>query len=191
MDCKTAIYERRSIRQYTAQKLTDAQLIDILEAGTMAPSGMNLQHWHFVMLRSEEALKDCYDMMGEVSERFRPILEKRFANNPHIIRETEIFLTGLGGAPVVLLAFLSKKEYNGAMPAISGVAAAIENMLLYAHEQGLGSCWITAPVVSELQRKFEERFAPEKGQFIAMVTFGYPDEAPAAPPRRDGKYELV
>lgn len=191
MNCKETIYSRRSIRKYTDQKISDEELIDILEAGTMAPSGMNLQHWHFVMLRSEEKLQECYALMGEVSERFRPILEDRFANNPHIIQETEIFLTGLGGAPVCLLAFLSKKQYNGAMPAISGVAAAIENMLLAAHEKGIGSCWITAPVVSELQSGFETRFAPDKGQFIAMVTFGYPDESPDAPPRRAGKYELI
>lgn len=191
MDCMKAIYDRRSIRKYKDQGIPDEVLTEILEAGTMAPSGMNLQHWHFVMLRSKEKLSECYSLMGEVSERFRPILENRFAKNPHIIQETEIFLTGLGGAPACMLAFLSKKEYNGAMPAISGVAAAIQNMLLAAHEKGIGSCWITAPVVSELQRGFESRFAPDKGQFIAMVTFGYPDEEPAAPPRRNGKYELI
>lgn len=191
MECKEAIYERRSIRQYQDKQIPDEVLLDILDAGTMAPSGMNLQHWHFVMLRSPEKLEECYSLMGEVADRFRPILENRFSRNPHIIRETEIFLNELGGAPVCMLAFLSRKEYNGAMPAISGVAAAIQNMLLYAHEIGIGSCWITAPVVSELQRKFEERFAPDKGQFIAMVTFGYPNESPEAPPRRNGKYELM
>lgn len=191
MECMKAILERRSIRHYTAQKISDQDLTDILEAGIMAPSGMNLQHWHFVMLRSEQTLGECLDMMAEVSERFRPTLEKRFARNPHVIRETEIFLNSLGGATACLLAFLSKKEYNAYMPAISGVAAAIQNMLLCAHDKGIGSCWITAPVVSDLQRAFEARFAPDKGQFIAMVTFGYPDEEPVAPPRHNGKYELI
>ena len=37
----------------------------------------------------------------------------------------------------------------------------------------------------------QERFAPDKGEFVAMVTLGYPDQAPKMPPRRDGRYTIV
>jgi nitroreductase len=49
-----AIYHRRSIRRYTGKPISDEDLEIILEAGLMAPSGLNLQPWYFVAVQSEE-----------------------------------------------------------------------------------------------------------------------------------------
>ncbi len=191
MELMKAIYERRSIRKYTAEEIPLDALKQILEAGVMAPSGMNLQHWHFVMVRDPEMMEKCQEIMIRVSDIFRPALEKRFTRNPHIVQETGEFLTTLGGAKVMLFAFLSKKEFNDSIPAVSGVCAAIQNMLLAAWDMGIGSCWLTAPVAAKLDHEYEELLAPDKGKFVGCVTFGYPDEMPVAPPRREGKYEII
>lgn len=191
MDIKEAIYGRRSIRKYTDQEISQEDLVDILEAGIMAPSGMNLQHWHFVMVKDKVLIEECREIMERVYHAFIPVLEKRFSKHPYIVKETGDFMTTLGGSTAVLMAFAARPDYNDSLPALSGVCAAIENMLLAAYGKGIGSCWLTGPIAAHMEDEFERRFAPDKGRFVAFVTFGYPDETPPVPPRRSGKYEIL
>ena len=51
-----AIHERRSIRAYRPEQITDGQLKEILEAGLAAPSAMNSQAWHFTAVQDEALL---------------------------------------------------------------------------------------------------------------------------------------
>ena len=53
-----AIAERRSIRKYTPRKVTGEELETILECGTLAPSGMNLQQWFVAAVRDPALLKE-------------------------------------------------------------------------------------------------------------------------------------
>ena len=71
------------------------------------------------------------------------------------------------------------------------VAAAVENLLLEAHEEGVASCWLTAPCKDGFEKKLQEIFAPEHGELVSMVTLGYTDKMPKAPKRRDGRYTYV
>ncbi|HEX9114031.1 MAG TPA: nitroreductase family protein, partial [Nitrospirota bacterium] len=57
MDLLEGIYTRRSIRRYTDQPVDRDQLIEIVKAGTWAPSGRNNQPWRFVIVTNEEARK--------------------------------------------------------------------------------------------------------------------------------------
>lgn len=191
MDVKEAIYGRRSIRKYTGQTISEEDLVDILEAGIMAPSAMNLQQWHFVMVRDKALIEESREIMSKVFDTFKPVLTDRFSKHPHIVHETGDFMKTLGGAPAILLAFVSREDYNNSLPALSGVCAGLQNMLLAAYEKGIGSCWLTAPITAHMEDEFERRFAPGKGRFVAFVTFGYPDENPPVPPRRSGKYEIL
>ncbi len=190
MEVKEAIYGRRSIRKYTDRDISYEDLVDILEAGIMAPSAMNLQQWHFVMVRDKALIEESREIMSKVFDTFKPVLTDRFSKHPHIVHETGDFMKTLGGAPAILLAFVSREDYNNSLPALSGVCAAIENMLLAAYEKGIGSCWLTAPITARMEDEFERRFAPGKGRFVAFITLGYPDETPPIPPRRSGKYEI-
>ena len=64
---------------------------------------------------------------------------------------------------------------------IQSIGAAIQNMLLAAEDLGLGSLWIC-----DVFAAYEElgRWLGESAQMIAAVSFGYPDEQPAARPRK-------
>ena len=195
MDVKQAILGRRSIRKYKAQAVSRQDVEDILEAALYAPSGINLQPWYFVAICSEDAMARLKLSMAKTYENFQPRLQARFAKNPEVIEQTKHFLTSLGGAPVCVLAFLLKPAtdpmYQDTTTLIQGVSAGIENMLLVAYEKGLGSCWLTAPIVAGLGEGIRQEFAPEHGQLIAAVTIGYPAESPKAPPRREGRYIII
>ena len=191
MEAREALLTRRSIRRYKPDPISEEDLKEILEAGLSAPSAVNMQHWYFVAVQSPEALDEVKAVMGGVAEKFQPVLAERFSRNPEQIGITNRFLTTLGGAPVCVLVFLLKPDYLDRDGAMQSVSAAIENLLLAAWDKGIGSCWLSAPQRMGFGPALQERFAPDKGEFVAMVTLGYPDQAPKMPPRRDGRYTIV
>lgn len=191
MDARECLMNRRSVRKYKTDPVSRADLEDILEAACRAPSAVNLQHWHFVVVQSEERMAELREIMGRVSDKFHPVLQQRFANHPETIRETETFLGTLGHAPVCVLAFFLKGDYPDRDGAMQSVSAAIENLLLAAWEKGLGSCWLSAPQRMGYGPEFQQRFAPDKGEFVALITLGYPEVVPKMPVRRDGRYTIL
>lgn len=191
METRDALLGRRSVRKYRPDPIPRPELEAILEAGLYAPSAVNMQHWYFVVVESPERMAQLREIMGRVSDSFRPVLAQRFPNHPKTAAETETFLSTLGRAPVCILAFLLKNSYPDRDGAIQSVSAAIENLLLAAWDRGIGSCWISAPQRMGFDRDLRERFAPDKGEFVAAVTLGYPETVPKAPQRREGRYIIV
>ena len=84
----------------------------------------------------------------------------------------------INSAPVVIIACLSisnPDQYERLM-AIQSVAAAIENLLLAAHEAGLGACWMAAPLYCpDVVREVLQLPADWDAQ--ALITIGYPKGA--------------
>lgn len=194
MELMEVLKSRRSIRKFQDKPVETAVLRELLEAACTAPSGINLQPWYFVAVQSPEGREKYLSFMQETAAKFRPTLEARFSRHPEVIEETGTFLTTLGGAPVVILAFLLKAEYTegkDGRSAVSSVSAAIENLLLAAWNKGLGTCWMTAPIEAGLSDRIRAEFAPDKGEFLASIVLGYPDIAPNMPPRREGRYTIV
>lgn len=192
MELNQVILSRRSIRAYEDRPVSDELLGELLEAATWAPSAVNLQPWYFVAIRSKESLQKLAEIMGTVSQKIEPALKERFAKHPAVVEETTRFVRQMGGAPVCILAFQYKPEYSKTDSTITqSVAAAIENILLTAVDRGLGGCWLTAPVEAEVGDELRDLFAPGRGALVALLTIGYPAQAPKAPPRRDGRYNII
>lgn len=191
MDARECILTRRSIRKYKCEPVPDEVLREIMEAALAAPSAVNQQHWHFVVVRSSEKMAELSSVMGNVFGKFRPVLEQRFSRNPEAIEDTRVFLNSLGGAPVCVLAFFLKDDYPDRDGAMQSVSAALENLLLAAWDKGVGSCWLSAAQRMGFGPELQARFAPGKGEFVAAVTLGYPDQSPKMPPRRDGRVVFI
>jgi nitroreductase len=56
MEVINAILTRRSIRKYTKERVTDKQIKILLKAAMYAPSAMNQQPWHFIVIENREKL---------------------------------------------------------------------------------------------------------------------------------------
>ena len=199
---------RRSIRSYEDTPISDEDLKEILEAGIYAPSAVDLQPWYFVAVKSPEEMKKVYKVMGQVSDDCAPALRERFASFPQVAEESIKFIRMLGGAPVVILAFLNKPGLTKTdAPMVESVSAALENILLAATAKGIGSCWLTAPLRDSSNdsgkcwltpaeegsnsKALREAFAPDKGELVAIVTLGYPKMTPKAPKRKEGRYVII
>ena len=191
METREALLTRRSVRRYKPDPISEQDLKEILEAGLYAPSGVNLQPWYFVAVRSPEGLARIREIMGGVVEKFRPVLEERFQRHPEQVGITSSFLSTLGGAPVCILVFQLKPDYPDRDGILQSIAAATENVLLAARDKGIGSCWLSAPHRMGFGPEFQRSFAPDKGEFLSMITLGYPDGEPKLPPRREGRYTIV
>jgi nitroreductase len=162
MHIPDAISERRSIRAFTDREITDEKAKLLVEAACMAPSAGNLQPWEFVVVRD-------------------PRIKRKLVNAAH--GQTFIFT-----APVVfVVCVISKRsalrygKRGRELYCLQDTAAAIQNLLLTAKANGLGSCWIGA---FDERRAGEALDLPKDVRPIAIVPVGYPAECPSMRPRR-------
>ena len=162
-DC---IKSRRSIRKFLDVPVPWDKVSKIIDAARLAPSAGNLQDWRFLVITNKDTIR-------KVSQA---ALQQHW----------------LETAPVVVIAF-SEPDKNAAhyglrgerLYSIQDCAAAIQNILLMAHDQGLGACWVGAFDEEMLRRACG---APIKGTRIqAIIPIGYPDEIVPEP----AKYPLV
>ena len=155
MDILNLLKSRRSIRIYQDKPIPQDLLLQILEAGRWAPTGANLQPWHFIVVTDAETRK----RIGEVARFF-------FIKSSHVEK-----------APVVLaLGFDTRKGKYGRYD----VTLAGGNMMTMATSLGLGTCWIGAFDEKKVKEILE---VPENIEVIGLITMGYPEEKAEIPPR--------
>ena len=195
-----AIRSRRSIRRFTERPVSDDDVRRVVEAGTWAPSGANLQMWRFKVVRSRETLSG---MLGALDERIEAVRSR--VTSKSALRMYNGYVAHFGhfaAAPVVIAVQARRYDsiftriaakYAPDLPGIDeadlvnvgamSVSAAIENMLLAAHALGLGSCWLTGPLVA--QEALEKMLGVETPwRLVSLVTLGYAAHSPEAPERK-------
>jgi nitroreductase len=155
LDILSLLKSRRSIRVYLDKPVPRDLLLQILEAGRWAPTAVNLQPWHFIVVTDSETRKK----IGEVARFF-------FVKFSHIEK-----------APVVLvLCFDTRKGKYGRYDA----TLAGGNMMIMATSLGLGTCWIGA--FDKFKVK-EILGIPENIEPIGLITLGYSEGKAEAPQR--------
>ncbi len=199
---KKILLDRRSIRDYTPEPVSDADLDLILEMGRQAPSGEDAQPWRFIIVRDAEARKKLGAIAGGGSGRrftaefVTQKMQERFANLKDDAKKKAAFekLTSgnvsafLAEAPVNIIVCGKKHVWD--MP--FDVSAAIENMLLMVAALGLGACWVIAPCIDI---RDEERVKglfdiPEGFKAVSILSVGHPLR-PHRPRPRLPIHELV
>ena len=190
MELLEAVMNRRSVRKYKEDPVPREVLEQLLETACWAPSAENMQPWYFVALTKPEDIRLLQETMERVSEAMKPHLEELYPRHPRIVNEVTGFLRRLGGAPVYVLVFL-QQDYGPVRDSmLESTAAAIQNLLLAAHEKGLGTCWVNAATGLGFGPALRELFAPEKGEFVSLVTLGYPNQKPRTPGRKPGRWVI-
>lgn len=163
MEFFNVLMGRRSVRKYLLKEVEKEKLLRVLEAGRWAPSAGNSQEWRFVVVEDEKR-------RGEIAE-------------------ASFGQYWMVSAPVHIVV-LSKYDMVEKLYGTRGLslyvpqdaAAAVQNMLLAAHDQELGACWVGAfddIMVRDVIK------APDDVKIMAIVTLGYPAEKPQPPHRVD------
>lgn len=171
---------RRSIRRYTDQPLPSALVVRLLEAAIWAPSAHNRQPWRFAALGTPEARERLAAAMGE---RLRADLTADGAAPDVIERDVSRSYSRISSAPMAVVVCLSMVDMDRYLDerrgeaeysmAVQSVAMAVQNLLLAAHAEGLGACWMCAPLFCpEVVRAALD--LPTDWQPQALITLGYP-----------------
>ena len=175
MELKQAIYGRRATRSYTPEAVDQAQLEALIDAAIQAPSAMNQQAWGFCILR-DPALLD------RLSREAKALMLKNSPVPSLHLAETlgdpdyQIFYH----APALILICAVGGD---AWSRIDGTLAA-QNLMLAAHDAGLGSCWIGfAQAWLESDEGRAALDLPADWQPVAPIILGHPAGTTPAPPR--------
>lgn len=185
MDFYEVIRGRRSCRVFNADPVPREVLERVIESATWAPSGKNRQNWRIFVVTGEKK-----DALVGVADRSFPLLEPSLKEmyDEKIVSFTRGFFRTLGGAPAVLV-FYSLPTEEGPFVDTQSVSAAVENALLAAAYEGLGTCWMTNPV--HLKEEVDRILGVEGMELIAFVPIGYPGKEPPTPPRKEGRVTWV
>jgi nitroreductase len=116
MDLLEGIYTRRSIRQFTEEPVSREQLLEIIKAGTWAPSGQNNQPWRFVIVQSPLIRKEL-----AAQTKYHSVIERSSA---------------------CIAVFIDKQAMYHEVKDHQSMGACIQNMLLAVHGLGLGAVWL-------------------------------------------------
>jgi len=166
----TAISERRSIRQYKPEQITEEQLQALLRAAVESPSARNLQPWHFTVVQDA-------NLLAEVNAEATAILD----------REGDIFYA----APTAIFISADRESSWGKLD--SGIA--VQNIAIAAQSMGLGSVILGLPAVA-FKGPRGEYFAellkfPATHEFAVAIAVGYPDCTKEAHPVETGRVTYI
>lgn len=186
MELEEAIKGRRSIRKFKSHPVPKEKIEKILELAMWAPSGMNRQDWYFVVVQGEKKEK-LLQIFSSAFEIFRPRLEKVFADKPKIVEGMKIFFETYGGAPVFILAYAGRGSTD--QWDTHSTAVAIQNLMLAAYAEGLGTVWTDGILVKEAE--INALLGIQERKLVAVIPIGYPDEVPRVPPRREGRVQWI
>ncbi len=181
MDLYDAIHHRRSHRFYQPDMPPKEVLERVIEAALWAPSGMNLQAWE-IALMAGKVRDDFVTIVERASKLLLPDLEK--ANVPERGRDLVMkFFKNLGGAPVVIAVTIFKSDNRDAQVAnLQSGAALMQNLLLAAEAEGLGTCWMTG--AHYLEEEILKFLGKTDQQLLAITPVGYSAKEPPVPPRK-------
>lgn len=181
MDVFTAMKERRSCRKFLEEPVGDDLIARVLEAGTWAPSPLNMQPWEFVVITNPE-------------------IRAKIFNEADRCRQWALETSGwkwlgkysvefLKSAPALIVVVGDPKksgvdtlQEEGNVAYQHACAAAIQNMHLAAHALGLSTLWFTLfdrKALREILEIGEEKFP------VGLVCLGKPDGEPMQVPRKE------
>jgi nitroreductase len=192
---------RRSVRAFTPEPVPREILVRLLEAATTAPSSTNRQPWRFAVVTAPALRRDLVSAVRARTEALTAILQKS-----HHAEEFgsygDFFFEPLEGAAAIvvpqvreypdLLAnlLLSAGEDPTRFPTASamaaelcGASAAVMALLLQAHAEGLGACWMAGPMVARDEiHALLGVAAPWR--MLGAVALGYPEGTAEPRPRK-------
>ncbi|MCC7448427.1 MAG: nitroreductase family protein [Anaerolineae bacterium] len=174
---------RRSIRRYQPDQPVPREVLEsILTAATWAPSAHNRQPWRFVVITSPAVRQNLAAAMGA---RLRADLAVDNVPPDVIEKDANRSYSRITSAPILVLMCISmvdmdhypdvKRSSAEHLMASQSAAMAVQNLLLAAHAEGLGACWMCAPLfcpdVVRAQLDLPSDWEPQ-----ALITLGYPAE---------------
>ena len=196
------IYKRHSVRKFKNQEVPMVDIEEMIKAAEYAPSGKNLQNWHFVIIRSDSIKQGIAHVLenknAEIAAEIKDEKERsgftKMLNFQTFVKNVPVLvLVYAGPYPVTGYEALksmgaSKEAIDDLLkptPGIQNIGAALENLMLAAANMGYGTCWMTSP--NYAGKEISEYIGFERsGYYLAAMTpLGVPESMDfKRPPRK-------
>jgi len=164
MDIYKTLQERRSVRKFMGDPVPQDKLERILDAGRLAPSWSNKQCWRFIVVKDPERKEKLAESMPE--------------SNPA--------RKAIGQAAPAVIVLCADPEASGKQDGkdyyLLDSGLAMQQLMLAAHAEGLGTCWIAWFDESRVREACE---VPEDYRVVALTPLGYPEKDPSPKPRKE------
>jgi coenzyme F420-0:L-glutamate ligase / coenzyme F420-1:gamma-L-glutamate ligase len=184
------IRQRRTVRAYRPDDLDMDAIERAIEDACWAASAHNAQPWRFMLIASEEQRRRLAEAMGE---KWQDDLSGDELSPRLIEGQLKGSRVRLGKARALVVVCLSQRDLDRYPDerrqtaerdmGVQSVGAAIQTLLLSLHLQGLGACWMCAPLFCPevVQRTMG---LPGDWEPQALITLGRAIEQPPVPVRR-------
>ncbi len=181
---------RTSIRYYRPEAPATNTIERILVSAAAAPSSHNRQPWRFLVIADHDLKVRLARVMGA-----RLTADRRRDGDPQaaIAKDVDRSFQRITGAPFVILLAVTVAGMDrypvdaraGAdwIMAVQSTAMAGQNLLLAAHAEGLGTCWMCAPLFCEAETK-RALSLPDDWQIQGLITLGFPARPAILKPRK-------
>lgn len=159
MQTKDCISKRRSIRGYNDESVERSAVERLVGDAVLAPSGMNRQPWKFYIESDSKAIMKIASYSSSQGEWIKT-------------------------AKHLLFVFLDKNSSYNEECDLMAIGAAIENFMLSACDEGIGTCWLGG-ILSSSESILEDIGVKDAGISLkAVITVGRFDGEGAAPVRK-------
>ena len=165
MSVYEAILGRRSIREYTAQKVNAKKIRSLIEAAVMAPTAMGNEPWAFVIIQDVAMLQDLSDVA-------KPLFIEQLKHEAHAFEAFNDSAFNIFYDASTLIIICANKD-NPTADADCWLAA--ENLMLAAFAMGLGTCVIGAVLLAMHDEEQKIKLGiPADYEAIVPIIVGFP-----------------
>ncbi|MEM2989596.1 MAG: nitroreductase family protein [Halobacteria archaeon] len=156
MELMQAIKDRRAIRKFKPNAIPEEKITAVLEAAIWAPYAS--ERWEFILVKNAE-------MRGKLA---------RAAKNQKHVEEAPVDI-------VICSNLKGAVKRDRELYSIQEASAAIQNLMLKAHEEGLSTCWVSDFSEGRVRRALR---IPRWVRPLAIIPLGYAAESPVPPMRK-------
>ena len=191
MDFFEVVHTQRSIRKFKPDPVPEEALWKMIDAAIRAPSGSNSQPWAWLIVRDEAKRKVIADAVragvGDLEKALAEAEKLETEWQRRMRRASVTFRWNVTSAPVLVIPCLvnltSPTRDVNSLFAGSSIYGAVQNMMLAARAQGLGTVLTTFNIaIEDVIRK--EFGLPDDAKPVAVIPVGYPDGQSFGPTTR-------
>lgn len=177
-----SIFERRSIRAYTEEALTEQELQTLVDAALASPTARNSQDWHFIFVTNRELLE-------AFSADYRAGMIAAAPEKAEQLKDYDV----LYHPPLLVVITLKDQPSSRFSEVDAGIA--VENIAIAAQGMGLGSVILGMPIDlfrSEIGPAWQMRLGfPEDHHFAIAISVGHPATTKEAHPIGENKVTVL
>ncbi|KZL89213.1 nitroreductase family protein [Clostridium magnum] len=167
MNVKECISNKRSVRAYTEQEISDEVINELINLGTKASTGSNHQPWGFVVIKNKDEIQ-------ALSEETKTYLLKNLEQYPYLqqykswLTNPKFSVFNHANCLIIVYGDTSSHWY------VYDCTLAAGNIMLSAHDMGLGTCWIGFAEHVCNAPEFKEKYnVPENFELVCPMSIGY------------------